>query len=225
MLVLAIDTAAAACAACLYDAAAGSVLAEKSETIGTGHAERLMGMIAEVLAQAGKTHADLGRIAVSVGPGSFTGVRTGVAAARGFALALNIPAIGVSTLETVAADAVPLAGGKPILAVIDAKRGQLYRQAFDASGRASGEPKIMQTEEALGEMGTDCILAGSGGPLLSAAGAGNTRLLEMRASGAIATFALLAAHRVAGPAPKPLYLRAPDAKPQAGFAVARAAGA
>ncbi len=225
MLVLAIDTAAADCSACLYDAGEGRVLAERSETIGTGHAERLMGQIAEVLSQAGKSYADLDRVAVSVGPGSFTGVRTGVAAARGFALALNIPAIGVSTLEALAADALPLAQGRPLAAAIDAKRGQVYIQHFDASGSAAGDPAAVAVADAVAACGATAMIAGSGAAVMVAAGAPNPVCLETRSAGSIVTVARLAARRAPGAAPRPLYLRAPDAKPQAGFAVERVAGA
>ncbi len=94
MIVLALDTAGVDCAAALYDSETGRVLAEVCETIGKGHAERLMAMIDEALAASGLALADLDRVAVTVGPGSFTGIRVGVAAARGLALALGIEAVG-----------------------------------------------------------------------------------------------------------------------------------
>ena len=105
MMLLAIDTAAGLCAACVYDATAGEVTGRDVLDIGKGHAEHLMAVIGPPLSEAGIGYGDLGAIAVSVGPGSFTGVRVGVSAARGLALALKMPAIGVTTLEALAAEA------------------------------------------------------------------------------------------------------------------------
>ncbi len=221
MLVLAIDTASADCAVCLLDAAAGRVLAARTETIGTGHAERLMGQIAGVLEEAGRTYRDLARIAVGVGPGSFTGVRIAVSAARGFALALGIPAVGVSALEGLAADAHAIAGVS-VLAVIDAHRGQVYCQPFDAAGVPEAAPAVLPLAEAAALASRSTVIAGTGAPLLSAIGADRGAVLADRATGGIETVARIAAARAPGAPPVPLYLRAPDAKPQAGFAVARA---
>lgn len=105
MIVLAIDTAGVDCSAAVYDAQNSVVLAEVSETLGKGHAERLMAMIDEALAKAGRDLREVSRIAVTVGPGSFTGIRVGVAAARGLALALGVECVGVSTLAVLAATA------------------------------------------------------------------------------------------------------------------------
>src|SRR5690606_8172147 len=124
MKLLAIDTAANLCAACVYDTQAG----ERGRAVldlGKGHAEHLMAVIEEALTAAGCAYTDLEAVAVSVGPGSFTGVRVGVSAARGLALALGIPAVGVSTLEALAAEA---RGDAPraVLARVEAGRGQAY---------------------------------------------------------------------------------------------------
>ena len=102
MIVLAIDTAGTGCFAAVYDDSTDTLLASAGADIGRGHAELLMGFIDQALAKSGKVLADIGRIAVTVGPGSFTGIRVGVAAARGFALALGVPAVGVTTLSAIA---------------------------------------------------------------------------------------------------------------------------
>ena len=120
-LLLAIDTAFERCSAGLLDMDARRMLARAEPEIGKGHAERLMGVVAEVLTEAGASYADLGRIAVAVGPGSFTGLRVGVAAARGLSLALAVPAVGIGTLDALAAPHIGT--GSPILAVLDARRG------------------------------------------------------------------------------------------------------
>lgn len=217
MRLLAIDTSARHCAVCVLDDATGAVHRDVRD-IGTGHAEVLMGQIAGVLEAAGIAYGDLDRIAVSVGPGSFTGLRVGVSVARGFALALSIPAVGVTTLEAIAADAAPLAGGRPVLAAIDARRGQLYVQAFDGSGAPLAGPSVVPVEETRAMIQPDTIVAGNGGALLEAA----NPVLPDAASGDIATVARLGAACEPGAAPVPLYLRSADAKPQTGFALPRA---
>ncbi|MGQ3295635.1 MAG: tRNA (adenosine(37)-N6)-threonylcarbamoyltransferase complex dimerization subunit type 1 TsaB, partial [Shinella sp.] len=104
MILLAIDTAGTGCYAALYDTDQDTILGAAGADIGRGHAERLMDFVDAALDAAGMTLQDIGRIAVTVGPGSFTGIRVGVAAARGLALALGVPAVGVSTLAALAAD-------------------------------------------------------------------------------------------------------------------------
>src|SRR4051794_26516035 len=99
MKILAIDTAANLCAACVFDGDADRELGRSVRDIGKGHAEVLMDVIAEALAAAGAAFGDLDAVAVAVGPGSFTGIRVGVSVARGLALAQKIPAAGVSTLD------------------------------------------------------------------------------------------------------------------------------
>src|SRR3954453_13483883 len=102
MRLLVIDTSGPECATGIYDAGASQMLAMRSETIGKGHAEVLPGMIEAVVGEAGVPLGALDRIAVTIGPGSFTGIRVGVAMARGLALSLGIPAVGVTTLAVVA---------------------------------------------------------------------------------------------------------------------------
>ncbi|TAN02274.1 MAG: tRNA (adenosine(37)-N6)-threonylcarbamoyltransferase complex dimerization subunit type 1 TsaB, partial [Rhizobiaceae bacterium] len=160
MNVLAIDTAANLCAACIYDAAADVVRSRRVLDIGKGHAEHLMGTIAGTLEEAGLSYRDLARIAVSVGPGSFTGVRVGVSAARGLALALKIPAIGVSTLEALAAEARAAFPDRTVAAMIDGRRGDLYLAGYDRDGKFLRNPAAVSVEAA-GEfaMAHDAVLA------------------------------------------------------------------
>jgi tRNA threonylcarbamoyl adenosine modification protein YeaZ len=133
MLVLAFDTAGPDCAAALARSAADEmdVLARASEKLGRGHAERLLPMIGELLREAGVTYADLDRIAVTTGPGSFTGVRVGVAAARALALALGIPAVGIGSLEALARPELQRHSEGTVVAVLDARRGEVYAMAAD----------------------------------------------------------------------------------------------
>lgn len=229
MSILAIDTAASLCAACVLDARAGERGREVLD-LGKGHAERLMAVIDAALKRSGSTFADLSGIAVSVGPGSFTGVRVGVATARGLALALKIPAVGVTTLEALAGEAREVHPGRPVIAAIDAGRGQIYAAAFSPGGRPATEPAVLEIDRAIGlvaDSGATTVLAGSAARMLAEAA---RRAFEIAAEGAtadIGVYARFGAERLAGGAPeagrkpKPLYLRAADAKPQTGFALPR----
>lgn len=122
-LVLAFDTSAAHCAAALLSG--HRILAQRHEPMEKGQAERLMPMLAEMLADTGLGWRDLARIGVGTGPGNFTGVRISVAAARGLALGLGIPALGVSALQ---AQALGTPGA--VLSCLDARKGALYLQGF-----------------------------------------------------------------------------------------------
>lgn len=129
MQILAFDTAAAACSAALWRD--GTVRARRLEPMARGQAEALLPMVRAVLDEAGAAFADLDLLAVTVGPGAFTGLRIGLAAARGLALATGLPCLGVTTLEAVA-QAVPAAArtGDAILAVLDTRRDDVYAQTF-----------------------------------------------------------------------------------------------
>ncbi|MFO1145233.1 MAG: tRNA (adenosine(37)-N6)-threonylcarbamoyltransferase complex dimerization subunit type 1 TsaB [Rhodospirillales bacterium] len=107
-----------------------------------GHAEALLPLLLATLADAGRGFSDLDLLAVTVGPGAFTGLRIGLAAARGLALATGLPCLGVTTLEAVAA-AVPAseAGGRPLLVALDSKRGDVYAQVF-IEGEAASEAAV-----------------------------------------------------------------------------------
>src|SRR4051812_13794195 len=174
MLVLAIDTAGPDCAVALArsDADGVQVLARVSENIVRGHAERLMPIVESVLRQASRSFRDLDRVAVTVGPGSFTGVRVGIAAARGLALALGIPAVGVGTLDAFALPILCAESAGTAVAVLDAKRGELYALARDTATRAIFlVAQALPAEALAGRLGTalePLILTGSGAPILSA---------------------------------------------------------
>ena len=223
MIVLAADTAGPLCAACLYDASKQNVLARRVEAIGRGHAERLFPVIDTALSDAHLSYADLERLAVTIGPGSFTGIRVGVAAMRGLSLALDIPLVGVTVLECMARTA---AAPGPVLIALDARRDEVYAQLFFAGGVASGPPSVMSRRAARALALHDAAaLYGSAAPLLSAPAADAPEGLPVLGDAdavEIVDLAALAAQRQPDEKkPSPLYLRPPDAKPQDGFALPR----
>ncbi len=131
MRILALDTALAACSAAVWRD--GEILARRMETMARGQSEALMPMVIAAVAEAGVAFSELDRLAVTVGPGSFTGLRIGLAAARGMALALGLPVVGVTTLEAVAYGVEAEArAGRSLLVALDAGRADLYLQIFGA---------------------------------------------------------------------------------------------
>jgi tRNA threonylcarbamoyladenosine biosynthesis protein TsaB len=219
-MILALETSSSLCAACVLDPASGQVKAEVSNDIGRGHAERLMHDIDAVLKQSGISYQNLTAAVCGVGPGSFTGIRVGVAAARGFGLALKIPVHGVTSLQCVALLAQQQAKGRILLAMLDAGRGELHAQRFDQNARPLEPPLALSPAQLLEHLQDEAVFA---------CGSGCTTLqgradFEISSKPFVPT-AAAAARASLNPAmivpPKPLYLRAPDAKPQAGFVIAR----
>jgi tRNA threonylcarbamoyl adenosine modification protein YeaZ len=225
MISLAIDTSAHLCAAAVHDSASDTILAEASEDIGRGHAERLMDVIAGVLSRAGLEYSSLGKVIVTVGPGSFTGIRVGLATARGIALGLGIEACGVGVLEAaamVARQSGEWDGSAPLLAILDAKRGEAYAQGF---GAAAGEPYVAPYHQfpALLSPYPQWLLCGSGAPHVNAATGADYPVLHTLSAMPVSVIARLGASRAPSSArPEPLYLRAPDSKPQQAFVLRRA---
>jgi tRNA threonylcarbamoyl adenosine modification protein YeaZ len=171
--------------------------------------------------------ANLDRVAVNVGPGSFTGVRIGVSAARGFALALDRPALGVSAFDALASEIAVSHPGHPVLVLLEAHRGEIYAQAFGADAVAITGPMVLAREEALAliqQQSSETILAGSAAAALNETLAGSFSVARGEPTARIGTYAKLAALHEPGEAPKPLYMRGPDVKPQTGFALPRKAG-
>lgn len=114
------------------------------DDIATGHAEILFDRLAALLARNALTHADIARIAVTTGPGSFTGLRIGLSAARGLGLARKLPVLGIPSLLALS---LGVASG-PVTVLLDARRGEAYFQVFSAPGRAETEPMLLPIEEA-----------------------------------------------------------------------------
>ncbi len=206
MIVLGLDTCLNACSVAVLDGE--TVLAHRCEVMARGHQERLAPMTEAVMADTGLAFSQLHRIGATVGPGSFTGLRVGVAFAKGLASALSIPAVGIGTLEALAAE-----GSGLVAAAIDARRDQIYLQVFE-DGAPLIAPDVLPVGTAAARLveltaGRTLTLIGSGAPLLAEV-APEARLLTPEGCDA-RHVARLATTRAAVPI-RPLYLRAPDAK-------------
>jgi tRNA threonylcarbamoyl adenosine modification protein YeaZ len=223
MNILALDTSMGACSAAVLRAANGARRLHALQVdMPRGHAEALMPMIEEVLAEAEVTSRDLDLIAATVGPGSFTGVRIAIAAARGLALVTEAKLFGTDSL-TVMARAAILAGAAPkgpFAAAVDARRGMIYLGLYDETGRRLEGPLLIAPDAAVRLLpGTLCLAAGNGAQLLADAAAGRRRSIETTlltlqpSAEALAEMALESGETSASL--RPLYLRPPDAKTQA----------
>src|SRR6202049_1156506 len=168
MRVLAIDCALDACAAAVLDSDAGNIIASEARAMVRGHAEALMPLIARVMSNAEVEFAELDRIAVTVGPGSFTGLRVGISAARGIALAATKPAIGVTTLAGLAAPHIAEHDTTPVVVAIDARHEHVYLQVFGPGGRTLLAPRVAPLREAVrAAAGTGARIVGSAAGLLA----------------------------------------------------------
>jgi len=218
MLILAIDTALDACAAGVLDTEAGKLLAQESEGMKRGHAEALMPLIARVMKASGIGFSGLDRVAVTTGPGSFTGLRVGLSAARGIALAANKPVVGVTTLTAYAAPIVSQNGEHPVISAIDARHDHVYFQAVGGNGGSLVRPQVAPIEEAVGASRFGAAyLVGNAARILAdrwPADAPPPFKVDAQAAPDIAWVAWLGAAVSPNTAPaRPFYLRAPDAKP------------
>jgi tRNA threonylcarbamoyladenosine biosynthesis protein TsaB len=218
MLILAIDTALDACAAAVLDTEAGELISQESVAMKRGHAEALMPLIGRVIARSGIAFAGLDRIAVTIGPGNFTGLRVGLSAARGIALAANKPVVGVTTLTAYAAPVVSQDGEQPVVSAIDARHDQVYFQVVSGNGGSLIRPRVAPIEEALGasRFGAPHLVGNAAGILAERwpAQAPPPLAVDAQAAPDITWVGWVGAAVSPNTAPaRPFYLRAPDAKP------------
>jgi tRNA threonylcarbamoyl adenosine modification protein YeaZ len=226
MRVLAIDTALEACSVALLDTDRSGVRLNESVPMQRGHAEALMPLVARVLDRAQLDFVALDRIAVTTGPGSFTGLRVGIAAARGIALASGKPAVGLSTLAAFAAPFIAADDTLPVVVAIDARHDHIYLQVFGPGGRTVVAPRVTPLREALRVLATGAPrITGTAANKLAALWPASERAptaVEQRSAPNIDWVARLgAAATDTTTPPKPLYLRAPDAHPQDSVQLAR----
>ncbi|MCT8972142.1 tRNA (adenosine(37)-N6)-threonylcarbamoyltransferase complex dimerization subunit type 1 TsaB [Microbaculum marinisediminis] len=225
MNILAVDTALSACSVAIL---LGDRAVVRCEPMPRGHAEALMPMLADALAEAGIGYGAIDRFAVTVGPGTFTGVRVGVAAVRGLALATGRPAVGVTTLEALAATA-RRREAVAMLVAMDARRDEIYAQTFSAEGEPTSRPQIRRLDDlidGLADAGTAAGMAVVGSAAEMVADAARAAGREARVLGTDSApdpleIARIASERAPEGPVRPLYLRAPDAKPQAHAAIDR----
>jgi tRNA threonylcarbamoyladenosine biosynthesis protein TsaB len=233
MNILAFDTCLGACSAAvgLDVGGPGQRTFGRCERRDTGHAEALLPMIHDVMAEATIELAAIDRLAVTTGPGTFTGTRIGISAALGFNQVRRMPVVGVSSLALMACAAAELLPGNlgewPLAIAVDARRDQVYVQLFGPGGQAArGSPLLLDVTEAarIGGRGP-ILLVGSGAAVVAAAARaeGREALAELPSLQPDARHLALMAGDLAPAttALRPLYLRAPDAKPNVGAAVRR----
>ncbi len=215
--ILAIDASAGACSAALWRRDA--VVASRYAAMERGHAEALMPMIVATLADAVESLRSLDAVAVTVGPGAFTGIRIGLATARGIGLAAGIPVVGVTTFAAVAAALPPVPPERVVVVLIDSKRGDVFAQRFSGALEPIGPPAVLAPVAAAGFLpAAPVLLAGDGialvRPHLALARPDAAYAQDGQGPDAVHV-APLAARLIAvggGLPPVPLYLRAPDVR-------------
>lgn len=214
MIVLSIDTAQAACSVCVLDAKTNKPLAHISEPMQTGHAERLSDMVKQALSDSHIEFRQVDRLAACSGPGTFTGVRIGLAFVRSLALVLKTPVIGITTMQAIAERFSHRVDAGEVWVVQDARRGEVYIQGFDASGAELHPAAAMSLHDA------ETLLAGRTG-LLTGTGVALIRtpdtmqlVDEIQIDNSLSIARLAARADATLSPPEPIYLRAPDAKAQ-----------
>ncbi|MBR1199894.1 tRNA (adenosine(37)-N6)-threonylcarbamoyltransferase complex dimerization subunit type 1 TsaB [Bradyrhizobium sp. AUGA SZCCT0240] len=218
MLILAIDTALDACAAAVLDTDTTKIIAQESQAMKRGHAEALMPLIARVMKTSCVAFTSLDRVAVTKGPGSFTGLRVGLSAARGIALAAGKPVVGLTTLTAYAAPFVGENSEHPIISAIDARHDHVYFQVVSGDGGSLVKPKVAPISEALeaSRFGTP-HLVGNAAKILAdrwPSDAPPPFRVDAQPAPDITWVAWLGAAVSPEMSPaSPYYLRAPDAKP------------
>lgn len=212
MRILAVDTALGGCSAALLE---GDRVYRRFEMMARGHAEALAPMVDAVMTEAGVGYADLDRMAVTTGPGTFTGQRIGLAFMRALKVAVHKPLIGVTSLAAMAAEALSAealaAGGAQTAAVLhDARRGEVY---CEIAGLQTSAPEALAFDDAVARLKNipDLVLAGTAAPAAAALLSG-VRLSPVTAPDAVWVARLAAGMPATDAPPAPLYLRAPDAK-------------
>jgi tRNA threonylcarbamoyladenosine biosynthesis protein TsaB len=212
-LILAVDTALGACSVAILSGE--KLVAHRHVAMDRGHAEALAPMVHETMHAANLAFADLTRLAVTTGPGTFTGQRVGLAFMRALRVALNIPCLGVTTLAAMAAQACSVSGAAQAIAAHDARRGEIYCGVYGKDGAVLMPPTLLKASDAPGALralplAANCALAGTAAPILQSHLAFRDSGIAQPDAEFVARLALLMPATNAPP--QPLYLRAPDAK-------------
>lgn len=214
MRLLAVDTALGACSCAIVDDA--RVLAHRFEVMERGHAERLAPMVDETMRGSSLAFSDLQRLAVTTGPGTFTGQRIGLAFARGLRVALKIPLTGITTLEAMATAAIAETGAEYAVAIHDAKRNEVYFELL-RDDETIIRATIATFEDALAAISdathkSKLAFAGTAAEAAAIKYEGEAILTSIRQPDALWVARIALTREGSNEAPKPLYLRPPDAK-------------
>lgn len=226
MFILAIDTALGATSAGLFESDTRAEVVAETLPMQRGHAEALVPLVERLMNRAGAGFADLSRVVVTVGPGSFTGLRIGISAARGFALARSVPVVGVSTLSAYAAPFIAASDSSIVAVAIDAHHGEVFFQVFAPGGRTMVSPRALTLREAARAIGSGPVrLVGSAAQALAleawSLGVG-AAVADHAPAPDIAWVARLGAAAVPDESlPRPLYVKKANATPQAAAALPR----
>ena len=227
MKILAIDTALEACQVAIFDSDEEKLLAMLSHDMRRGHAEALIPIIADAMKAAGLDYSQLDRIATTVGPGSYTGLRVGISAAKGLSFAAGNPAVGVTTLAAVSAPLFAEDTAVPVVSVIDARHGNVYFHMAGAGQRVLLSARHTSIQDAILTITAGPVrLVGPAAQILAANWPRHPGpppvAIDGRAKPSIEWLARLAAAAEPLRAPaKPLHLRAPDVTPQTSHHIAR----
>ncbi len=227
MRILAVDASCGAASVAIVESGEIEPLATLTRPMTRGHAEALAPMVEEAARAVAGGLGSLDRIAVTIGPGSFTGIRVGVALARAMGLALGIPVVGVSTLAAFAAPLLSAPRQGVIASAIDARHGSIYFQLFDPSGRPLGPPRCDSLRECVRGIGAGpALLSGNAATLVATeahrAGLPYDLGAATDAPDIVAVARLGLALDPAGNPARPLYVKPPDAKPNPAEPIARA---
>ncbi|HEV3043939.1 MAG TPA: tRNA (adenosine(37)-N6)-threonylcarbamoyltransferase complex dimerization subunit type 1 TsaB [Roseiarcus sp.] len=226
MRILAIDTSCGAVSACVMESGASEPIAQETLPMARGHAEALAPLLQRLMSAVDGGFASLDRVAATVGPGSFTGIRIGLATGRAIGLGLSVPVVGVSTLIAFAGPLLAEPRSGFIVPSIDAKHERLYVQVLESNGRPLLAPRLASPRDAARAIGAGpARLTGSGAQILASEAA---RIgLSVEIAGQMDYPDIVAVARlglIADPSqspPRPLYLKAPDAQPAENAAIAR----
>ena len=213
MRILAVDTALGACSVAVIEGE--RTLAHRFVLMERGHAEALAPMVQETVRAAGMEFADVDRLAVTTGPGTFTGQRVGIAFMRGLRVALNKPLVGITTLDAMAAAALEESGGNSAAAIHDARRGEAYLGILSRDAILL-PPTLVVLDDVPAQISRfamgDVALAGTAAETTAQTMGSRAQLTSIRQPDAFWVAHLAARSAEPAEPPQPLYLRAPDAK-------------
>lgn len=209
MRILAFDTSMSACSVAVWDN--DHVLAETIDPTVHGQVEKLLPAIEKTMDNCATQYSDFDRIAVTVGPGSFTGVRVGLATARGLGAATGLPVIGIRTTEVMAVQAREQQR-QPIAVAVDARRAEVYLHLFQANGEQVEDPVCVLPEEAAARLGDqDWLLVGDAAQVVLQQASRSLPVADIETPHPGALAALVAKRPIPSEGPRPVYVRPPDA--------------